>query len=242
MDATVQFLFFCGETLWLGVTGYAALFPMILGVAREGGVAWGTVIALVFLLVPVAFLLAAVLTGLSRGTVSDAARVLDRLARLTSGAAAGLLLVLSAIMLFEVMSRYLLGRPTIWSFELSYMLMGTIFFLGANYCLQRDQHVRVDFFYDWGSARKRTVTNILGYTASLPMLLWMLAGFSEYFERSFVQGIRTGNSVWNPSVWPFRLVFVLGTALLILQVFSELLKGCGALTEERRARVGETDD
>ena len=47
--------------------------------------------------------------------------------------AAMLLLPLVFAMVYEVLSRYLFDAPTQWAFEVSYMLMGTIFLLGLSY-------------------------------------------------------------------------------------------------------------
>src|SRR5678815_734537 len=53
---------------------------------------------------------------------------------------------------WEVIARYFFHAPTIWSFDVTYMLYGTIFMLGAAYALHKGAHIRTDFFYDRWSA------------------------------------------------------------------------------------------
>jgi TRAP-type mannitol/chloroaromatic compound transport system permease small subunit len=43
---------------------------------------------------------------------------------------------------YEVIARYLFNAPTIWSFDVSYMMYGTIFMLGAAFALHKGAHIR----------------------------------------------------------------------------------------------------
>jgi len=53
--------------------------------------------------------------------------------------------ILVVAMLYEVLARYVFNAPTLWAFDISYMLNGSIFILGAAFALQQDAHVRIDF-------------------------------------------------------------------------------------------------
>ena len=48
---------------------------------------------------------------------------------------------------YEVFSRYVLGAPTDWAFDASYILYGTLFIMAGAYALSRNAHVRGDFLY-----------------------------------------------------------------------------------------------
>ncbi len=48
-------------------------------------------------------------------------------------------------MLYEVAARYIFHAPTLWAFDLSYMLNGSIFLLAGAYSLHHEAHVRIDF-------------------------------------------------------------------------------------------------
>ena len=47
-----------------------------------------------------------------------------------------------------MIARYLFNAPTIWSFDVTYMLYGAIFMLGAAYALHKGAHIRTDFFFE----------------------------------------------------------------------------------------------
>ena len=76
-----------------------------------------------------------------------AVNLIDRFTDLTGTWVAWLNLPLVFIVAWEVISRYALNAPTIWSFDLTYMLYGTIFMLGAAYALHKGAHIRTYFFF-----------------------------------------------------------------------------------------------
>ncbi len=47
---------------------------------------------------------------------------------------------------YEVIARYVFEAPTIWAYEVGYMLTGSHFLLGMAYTLQQGQFIRIDIF------------------------------------------------------------------------------------------------
>lgn len=132
---------------------------------------------------------------------------------------------------YEVFSRYLLNAPTVWAFEIGYMMMGSHFLLGAAYTLRQGAHVRVDLVYGAVSPKTRALIDITGYLfLILPFMVWMSWGLWGYFETAWVDNETSGHSSWNPVVWPYRLVFFASFLVLMLQVVGEILKGVQVLT------------
>ncbi len=64
---------------------------------------------------------------------------------------------------YEVISRYFFNAPTIWSFDVTYMLYGTIFMLGAAYALHKGAHIRTDFFFERWSVRTKGMIDSIAY-------------------------------------------------------------------------------
>ena len=129
-------------------------------------------------------------------------------------------LVLTAT--YEVFARYVFGAPTIWAYELGYMITGTHFLIGAAITLARDSHVRIDILYDRLSLKSRALGNLAFYVALfLPFLVLLNDALWHY---ALASGERSGNSAWNPPIWPFRVLLSCGFTLLALQVIAECLK------------------
>ena len=150
------------------------------------------------------------------------------------------LLIIS--MVFEVISRYFLGAPTKWAFEVAYMLMGTSFMFGIAYCMQMRRHVRVDFFYDSVGLKTRSIIDLCGFLILFPMLLWLCAGLWDYFQQAYRVNELSGESAWNPIIWPFKFTFVMGFILLLMQTVAEVVKCILVLLEHKEAEAEATEN
>ncbi len=137
---------------------------------------------------------------------------------------------------FEVFSRYVLGQPTIWAFELGYMAMGVHGLMGAAYTLRMKSHIRIDVLYVHLPEKVKALIDVVGFVfIFLPVVTWLCWGLWEYWVEAYTLGEESGQSAWNPVIWPFRLAFFLGFALLWLQGVAELIKAARFLT-------GQTDE
>lgn len=72
--------------------------------------------------------------------------MLDRVLRALAYCAGAVLLGLMAVVLFDVLMRYVLRLPFLGGFELTEMMMVLIVFLGLPYCAATQGHVSVDVF------------------------------------------------------------------------------------------------
>ena len=126
---------------------------------------------------------------------------------------------------YEVFSRYLFNAPTIWAYEIAYMAMGTNFLLGAAVTLRDRGHIRIDLLYSQWPPRIQAAIDIVGYACLfLPLAWWLSWGLWNYAYHAYLSGETSGNSAWNPIIWPFRMVFFAGFVLLALQATAELIK------------------
>jgi TRAP-type mannitol/chloroaromatic compound transport system permease small subunit len=156
-------------------------------------------------------------------------RFIETISRLGGYTAAALVLTLVFLMVYEVVVRYVFSAPTVWGYELSTWVMGASFVLAIAYALMSNSHVRVDFLHDL-LPRARYVFDLLGYVLFvLPLLLWLSWGMWGYFYGALATAERSGQSAWNPVIWPFRLVLVLGVVALTLQVIAEIIKSAFGL-------------
>ena len=137
---------------------------------------------------------------------------------------AWILTILIVSMVWEVIARYFFDAPTKWAFEMAYMLMGTSFMLGIGLCMQMRRHIRVDFVYDHVSDKWKAVIDFIGYLFLIPMLLWLAAGLWEYFHAAYKVDETSGESAWNPIIWPFKFTFVMGFVLLVMQTVVETIR------------------
>lgn len=152
-------------------------------------------------------------------------RPIEAITKFFGGLSACIIPVLAVLMVYEVISRYAFLAPTKWAFEISYMLMGTSLMLAIAFCLQLRRHIRVDFLYDHVSLKKRALIDFVGFVVFLmPMLVWCSWGLWLYFLEAYKVNEVSGESAWNPIIWPFKFTFALGFYLLGIQTVAEICK------------------
>jgi TRAP-type mannitol/chloroaromatic compound transport system permease small subunit len=126
---------------------------------------------------------------------------------------------------YEVFSRYVLDRPTIWAFEAGTLLTGANFLLGMAYALREGAHIRVEAFYDLFPARVRAAIDFFGYLfLAFPFVCWLTWALNNSWLRALSSNEHSGMSAYNMVLWPIRLVFFVSFLLLGLQMLAEMLK------------------
>ena len=164
-------------------------------------------------------------------------RCIDRLSGFSGVVIAWVVFPLILATCFEVFSRYLLNAPTIWAFELGYMAMGTHALIGAAYTLREGGHIRIDVLYSRFSDKAKAVVDTGGYLfLFLPVVCCVSWGLWDYWVEAYIDNFHSGQSAWNPVIWPFRLAFFLGYFLLALQGVAELVRCVRFLTGQTSQR------
>jgi len=152
-------------------------------------------------------------------------RIIDKFTDTTGTWVAWLNVPLVLAVAYEVMARYLFDAPTIWSFDVTYMLYGTIFMLGAAYALHKGAHIRTDFFFEKWSIRTKGVIDSIAYIVFFfpSIFVFLLVTGAEGWY-AFEIGETSEQTPWRPILWPFKWVVPLACLLLLIQGISETIK------------------
>jgi TRAP-type mannitol/chloroaromatic compound transport system permease small subunit len=152
-------------------------------------------------------------------------RVIDAVSEWSGRIFCWLIIPLVGSLTYEVLARYLFHAPTIWAYDLSYMLYGSHFMLGAGYTLLKGGHIRTDVFYQKWSARTRgTVDALLYLLLFFPGILFFFWMGTQEGLHSWAIGERSDASPWRPIVYPLKMVLPLSAFLLLIQGVSEFIK------------------
>jgi len=158
-------------------------------------------------------------------TLIRAVNIIDKFTDTTGTWVAWLNVPLVLAVAYEVMARYAFNAPTIWSFDVTYMLYGTIFMLGAAYALHKGAHIRTDFFFEKWSIRTRGVIDSVAYLVFFfpSIFVFGVVGWTEGYY-AFGIGETSEQTPWRPILWPFKMVVPLACLLLLIQGVSETIK------------------
>jgi TRAP-type mannitol/chloroaromatic compound transport system permease small subunit len=126
---------------------------------------------------------------------------------------------------YEVFVRYLFNAPTIWAYDVTYMLYGAHFMLGAAYTLYKGGHIRTDIWYaNWSPRTQGAVDALLYLCLFFPAMFFFLTSSWEEALVSINVLETSDASPWRPPLYPFKTVIPVAAALLLVQGVSEFLK------------------
>ncbi len=166
-------------------------------------------------------------------------RVIERISGLSGQFIAWLVVPLIAATVWDVFARYVFNAPTVWAYEVGYMVMGTHALIGMAFTLREAGHIRIDFFSHSFSQTTKAVIDLIGYLVVLPCLTWVTWSLWDYWTKALRTGELSGQSAWNPPVWPFKLVFFVAFVLLVLQIIAEVIKAIEYLAGRRASYEGD---
>ena len=152
-------------------------------------------------------------------------RIIDKFTDTTGIWVAWLNLPLVFAVTYEVMARYLFNAPTMWSFDVTYMLYGTIFMLGSAFALHKGAHIRTDFFFEKWSIRTKGMIDSIAYVVfffpSIFVFMWVSGAEGWY---AYTINEESEQTPWRPLLWPYKMVVPLACLLLLIQGISETIK------------------
>jgi len=126
---------------------------------------------------------------------------------------------------YEVLVRYVFIAPTAWSFDLSYIMYGTLFMMGGAYTLSRNGHVRGDFLYRlWRPRTQATVELVLYIFFFFPGILALVITGWKYAARSWRFVEVSVNSPAGVPVFQFKSILVLAGVLLVIQGLAQVCR------------------
>jgi TRAP-type mannitol/chloroaromatic compound transport system permease small subunit len=158
-------------------------------------------------------------------------RALDPIAIWSGKIVAWLIVPMVLSLTYEVIARYVFNAPTLWAYDMTFMLYGSFFMLGAAYTLQRKGHIRTDSWYSGWSPRTQAIVDAVCYVVMfipfVAVFLWYGWG---YFAKAFATNERFVSSPWMAVTWPFKFTMPLTGLLLAIQGVSEFCKCLHTIT------------
>ena len=154
-------------------------------------------------------------------------RIIDTFTDFTGSIIAWLSMPLVAAVAYEVFARYLFNAPTIWSFDVTYMLYASLFMLGAAYALHKGAHIRTDFFWDSFTPRTRGLIDAISYVVFF-FPSFIILGLLSWHEASYAFRIHetSDQSAWRPVLWPLKAVIPIACVLLLIQGMLNCSRAC----------------
>lgn len=163
--------------------------------------------------------------GQPSGTLLKTIGVIDAISDWSGKLVAMLIIPMVVGLTYEVVARYAFNAPTDWAYDLTYMLYGSHFMLGAGYTLSKGGHIRTDFFYANWSPRVQGWVDASSYVLFFfPAMIFFLLAGTEHAYYSWSVREASDASALRPPIYPFKMALPVTALLLLIQGVSELVK------------------
>ena len=157
-----------------------------------------------------------------------ASRMIEKITDTFGKAASYLIYLLMFVIIYEVVARRLF-TPTLWAFDVTYMIFGAHFMLVTAFALKYKAHVRTDIIYRGLSVRVQGILDsILYFVIFLPGIGAFFWVSYNYFLDSWLIRESTVMSPWSAPIYPLKFCLFLGVGMLLLQGIAELIKAIHA--------------
>jgi TRAP-type mannitol/chloroaromatic compound transport system permease small subunit len=148
----------------------------------------------------------------------------DRFSTWIGQAFAWTAVLLTALISWEVFSRYVLNNPHAWVLDAQIMLYGTLFMFAGAYTLSKAGHVRGDVLYGFFQPRTQATIDLVLYIVFfLPGIIALTWAGWTFANESLAIREQTFNADPLP-VYPFKFVLPLAGAVLLLQGIVEIVR------------------
>ena len=133
--------------------------------------------------------------------------------------------LLTALICWEVFNRYFLSNPHDWVFDITYMLYGIMFMMAGAYTLSKNGHVRGDVLYGFFQPRTQALFDlILYFVFFIPGIIALVYAGIYFAGESLAINEHTTQTANGPPIWPFKMIIPLAGGLLLLQGFAEIIR------------------
>jgi TRAP-type mannitol/chloroaromatic compound transport system permease small subunit len=138
---------------------------------------------------------------------------------------AWLIVSLTALMVWEIMSRRFFDAPHAWSFDAQIQMYGTMFMMAGAYTLSKAGHVRGDVLYGFFHPRVQAGLDLTLYIFFfLPGTVALAYAGYRYAGESWAIRERSGIMADGPYIFPFKTFIPLAGTLLLVQGLAEIAR------------------
>jgi TRAP-type mannitol/chloroaromatic compound transport system permease small subunit len=153
-------------------------------------------------------------------------KTIDKISRWSGYIFAPFALILTLVILYAVVMRFVFKDPPIWGTDISLILFSVYIVSGGAYTHLHKGHVRLDLFYDKYRTRGKAIFDIsTAFVFYFFVIVVLYASFKECIFSTFTIQ-RTTGSYFNAVLWPGMWVLPLSALLLFLQGTAKFIRDC----------------
>lgn len=131
--------------------------------------------------------------------------------------------ILTTSVIYEVIARSILNKPTIWSIEIVTYMISCVAFFGSAYVLRINRHLEINLFIKILSSKAKKSMNIFSNFLGLCFCLIAFFYGCQLINLSYILGVVSESELRVPQ-WIPQLTVPIGFFALSLEFFVRLIK------------------
>jgi len=135
------------------------------------------------------------------------------------------IVILTFSTVYEVFVRYVLNAPTVWAFDMSVQMYGSLFMMAGAYALSQGAHVRGDVLYRLFPKRTQAIVDLILYILFLApgALALIYYGYGFASDSWFYKEV-SWSSPSRIQIYFFKSLIPVAGSLLLLQGIAEAVR------------------
>lgn len=167
-------------------------------------------------------------------------RILDRIVKGAGDIVSWLWVVLVAVIVVNVTSRYVFGQGYIAFEELQWHLYAIGWLFGLSYAIQNDGHIRIDVLHERFKLRTKAWIDFFGILVFLiPYTMIILIYSPSFIEYSFRTNEISDAPGGLPYRWAIKSAMFFAYALVLIAALSRLKRAWATLFGAAQDNVGQ---
>src|SRR5699024_402743 len=158
-----------------------------------------------------------------RKTIIRIYRFSETIGKFSGKLSAVLLMTLTIIILWGVLTRFLLNSPSAWADTYAIYTLIALVFIGASYAMQKNQHVGVDIIVSRLNKRHKSIIEIITLILALIYVIYLTYLTADLAYTSFLTGKRDIGLIRTPIFIP-QLFLPIGSLLLSITILGKIMK------------------
>jgi TRAP-type C4-dicarboxylate transport system permease small subunit len=131
--------------------------------------------------------------------------------------------VLMIMVLVEVVTRYIMNQPLSLADEYGGYMLVAMTMVGLAYTWKEKGHIYVDLVVNRLPDSFRMKLRLVALILAMILSVLLVVASWELVSQSFLFGARSGSWLRTPLAWP-QMTFILGTVMLVAQLFVDIVK------------------
>jgi TRAP-type mannitol/chloroaromatic compound transport system permease small subunit len=150
---------------------------------------------------------------------------IDKISTFVGQVFSWLIVALTVMITWEVISRYALDHPHSWAFDVMIIMYGTLFMMSGAYTLAKAGHVRGDVLYGFFRPRTQATIDLILFVLFFMPGVFALTYAGYYFAAESWAMRETSNiTAEGPPIYPFKTILPLAGIFLLMQGIVEIIR------------------